>query len=105
PGGPRASYGSRSQFSLDDPTSSLSRLQRALQELIEDLAEDQRQFETEIRTTLAALQARKDEAARSTRHGGAFEDSVCEVLGSEVRRLGDIGTACGATVGLIKNCK
>ncbi len=100
-----AQRGITEQFSLDDPASSLSRLQRALEKLIEGLAEGQREFETEIRATLAALQARKHEAARSTRHGGAFEDNVCEVLGAEVRRLGDIGTPCGATVGLIKNCK
>src|SRR5262249_34448990 len=100
-----AQKGITEQFSLDDPTSSLSRLQRALQELIEELAKDQRESEAEIRTPLAVLQARKDEAARSTRHGGVFEDNVCEVLGTEVRRLGDIGTPCGATVGFIKNCK
>src|SRR5207249_1994435 len=51
-----AQKGITEQFSLDDPTSSLSRLQRALQELIEGLAKDQREFEAEVRTTLAVLQ-------------------------------------------------
>jgi hypothetical protein len=72
---------------------------------MERLAADQHTFQSEVKEVLAALQARKQEAARSTRHGGAFEEAVCEVLGREIGRLGDIATPCGTTTGTIRNCK
>ena len=100
-----AQQGITRQFSLDDAGSSLSRLQRELKGIIERLASDQTNFQTEVRSALAALQARKHEAARSTRHGGDFEDAVCNVLGAEVARLGDIPTPCGTTTGKIRNSK
>src|SRR5437867_608452 len=65
-----AQRGITRQFSLDDAGSSLSRLQPELKGIIERLASDQTNFQTEVRSALAALQARKHEAARSTRYGG-----------------------------------
>ncbi len=100
-----AQRGITQQFSLDDPGSSLSRLQRELKGVMEHLAAGQQQFQSEVKEVLAALQARKQEAARSTRHGGDFEEAVCEVLGLEISRLGDIATPCGTTTGTIRNCK
>src|SRR5439155_25440272 len=100
-----AQRGITRQFSLDDAGSSLSRMQRELKGVMERLAADQNNFQSEVRSTLAALQARKQEAARSTRHGGEFEDAVCDVLGAEIARLGDIPTSCGMTTGKIRNSK
>ena len=100
-----AQRGITRQFSLDDAGSSLSRLQRELKGIIERLATDQSSFQSEVRSALAALQARKHEAARSTRYGGEFEDAVCDALRAEVARLGDIPTRCGTTTGNIRNCK
>ena len=61
-------------LTLDDDTSPLARLKRELVMTIETLVASNGTFQTEVRTTLAALQARKEEAARSTRHGLTFED-------------------------------
>jgi hypothetical protein len=100
-----AQQGITQQFSLDDPGSSLSRLQRELTGLMQRLVADQQQFQSEVKVALATLQARKQEAARSTRHGGEFEDAVCEVLGREIARLGDIAKRCGTIPGTIRNNK
>ena len=82
------------EFSLDDDKSALSRLRHELLSHVQH-----------IQKIVTGLQARKEEAALSTRHGGAFEDAVCELLAEEARDLGDIGTSCGTTVGRISHCK
>ena len=82
------------EFSLDDDNSALSRLRHELLGHVQH-----------IQKIVTGLQARKEEAALSTRHGGAFEDAVCELLAEEARDLGDIGTPCGKTVGRISHCK
>lgn len=51
------------------------------------------------------LQARREEAARSTRHGDTFQGQLGELLSAEAQRLGDVYEAVGATTGAIKNCK
>jgi hypothetical protein len=93
------------QFSLDLEHSSLSRLRRELLAAVEQLARSQIDFHAEVRATLEGFKARKQEAERSTRHGTEFEVAVCEVLGADARRLGDVFTECGATTGRIRNSK
>lgn len=92
-------------LTLDDETSALSRLKRELQATIEGLVRSNGEFQTEVRTTLAALQARREEAARSTRHGHAFEYELGLVLGAESQRLSDPHEPSGCSTGAIKNCK
>jgi hypothetical protein len=92
-------------FSLDVEDSSLNRLRRELVRGLEELMRSQAAFQTEVRATLEAFRARKQEATRSTRHGGEFEELVCELLGEDVRRLGDVFAACGATTGRIPYSK
>ncbi len=46
-------------LTLDDDTSALSRLKRELQTTIETLVKSNGEFQSEVRTTLASMQARK----------------------------------------------
>lgn len=92
-------------LTLDNEGSSLSRLRRELLATIETLGKSNTAFQTEVRTTLATLQARKAESERSTRHGQTFEEEVGLVIASEAQRLNDPYAATGMTTGAIKNCK
>ncbi len=92
-------------LTLDDDKSALSRLKRELQGTLDCIAEKNSDFQSEVRATLSALQARREEAARSTQHGHTFEEQLGEVLVQESQRQGDIPEATGSTTGLIKNCK
>jgi hypothetical protein len=100
-----ASHEITQHFSLDVDDSSLNRMRRELMRGLEDLMRSQAAFQTEVRATLEAFRARKEEATRSTRHGGEFEEGVCEVLRVEVLRLGDLFAPCGATTGKIPYSK
>lgn len=92
-------------LTLDDEGSALSRLKRELQTTIEGLAKSNTDFQAEVRTTLATMQARREEAAKSTQHGHTFEDQLGLVLAAEAQRLNDPHQATGTTTGAIKNCK
>jgi hypothetical protein len=92
-------------LTLDDERSALSRLRKELVGTIEDMVHRNHEFQTEVRATLAGLQARREEADRSTRHGTTFEAQLGDVLSTEAQRLGDVHRATGNTVGVIKSCK
>lgn len=92
-------------LTLDDDGSSLSRLKRELQTMIEGLVTSNTFFQTEVRTTLAALQARREEASRSTRHGLEFQEQIGPVIAAETQRVNDLHETTGTTTGAIKNCK
>jgi hypothetical protein len=62
-------------------------------------------FQAEVRATLSALQARREEAARSTQHGYTFEEQLGQVLMMEAQRQGDLPEQTGSSTGVIKNCK
>ncbi|MFP6694110.1 MAG: hypothetical protein VB875_13895 [Pirellulales bacterium] len=94
-----------SHLSLDDENSALARLRRELLKLHDDQRETNQKFQTEVKTTLQAMVARREEADRSTRHGLEFEDAVFQFLQHESNRAGDVATHTGNTTGLIKNCK
>jgi hypothetical protein len=89
------------QFSLDNQNSALSRLAA----LFERQQASNTVFQAEIRAMLESFRARREEAARSTRHGDEFEDSVGEVLRPEAQRLGDSFEATGCRPGSLRNCK
>jgi hypothetical protein len=101
----RAQKSIADQFSLDLENSSLSRLKRELMAMLDRLDADQKRFQAEVLTSLAVFQTRRQEAARSPRHGSDFEGVVADTLGAEVRRLGDIFAHVGNTTGKIKHCK
>jgi hypothetical protein len=93
------------EFSLDQPDSALARLVARVDASQKTLVEQHQSFHTEVRASLAALQARREEAARSTRHGATFEEALGAALQAEAQRAGDVHEATGNTTGTIKNCK
>lgn len=92
-------------LTLDDEQSALSRLKREIQGAIDGLVRKNDDFHSEVRETLARLDSRREEAARSTSHGAAFEDQLVGLVSAEAQRIGDIYIAIGNTTGVIKNCK
>ena len=94
-----------SEFSLDEQSSALARMKAALEQLIEKHNRDNDEFRTHVRESLAALQARKEESQKSTRHGLEFEHAVCDFVATSARAAGDIFEHVGASTGLIRNCK
>lgn len=93
------------QLSLDIPDSALSRMSRTFETAVEDMVRKNALFHGDVRESLATLKAQRQEEARSTRHGGRFEDEMCSVLAIEAQRSGDIYEATGSSTGIIKNCK
>jgi hypothetical protein len=93
----------RSRLTLDDDRSPLSLLRRELVKIIKENEETNQKFQQEVKSSLAALQARKAEAVRSTRHGLEFEDAAGVVL----RKLakGDLFDECGHNPGKIPRSK
>jgi hypothetical protein len=83
----------------------LSRLKKELKELLDTSAEKNRQFQEEVKVSLAKIVTQREESERSTRHGLVFEDAVCEFLVRQSQHCGDVATPCGHTTGLIKNCR
>jgi len=94
-----------SEFSLDEEGSALARLKRELLKLLEEQRESNQKFQEEIKGALQAMVVRRQEAARSTRHGLEFEDAVFEHLQREAQRLGDVASSVGSSTGLIRHCK
>jgi hypothetical protein len=92
-------------LTLDDEKSALYRLRRELLDVLGKHAETYQKFQEEVRVTLERMQARREEAAASTRHGGDFEAAVFGVVQSESQRLRDVAKAVGNETGLIRNCK
>ncbi|MCZ2074599.1 MAG: hypothetical protein LC130_06305 [Bryobacterales bacterium] len=92
-------------LTLDDDNSALSRLRREIQTAIDGLVKCNTDFQGEVRTTLAAMQIRREEAAKSTLHGHDFEGQLGIVLAAEAQRFNDLHEATGSTTGAIKNCK
>ena len=93
------------QFSLDDSNSALHRLLEVVTANAEMQYKNQTEFQTEVRSTLAALTSRKQAEAQSTTHGFAYEEAVGASLGAIVRSHGHILEACGNSVGSIRACK
>ncbi len=92
-------------LTLDDENSALSRLKRELQTTIERLANDNTEFQNEVRDALTRLQTQRETAAKSTLHGHTFEQQVRQVLHAEATRLNDICEGTGNSAGTIAYCK
>ncbi len=93
------------QFSLDQEGSALTRMRNQLLEVIEKQNKTNAEFQTEVKTTLAAMTAQKEEAKKGTQHGSVFEDAVFDFINERSQRSGDIATHIGNTTGLIQNNK
>lgn len=92
-------------LTLDDESSPLARLKREITTTLADLVERQNQFQSEVRETLAAQQARRKEENRSTRHGDTFELELGGLLARMAQRYGDVYEATGGKAGVIRNNK
>lgn len=92
-------------LTLDDENSPLSRLKRELLVLLKEHSRENVEFREEVKTALAKLTARREEAERSTRHGLEFEEALGQFLMSAVQSTGDVLSPTGTRVGQIKNCK
>jgi hypothetical protein len=93
------------EFSLDNEMSCLSKLKRELIDLLATSEKKNQQFQEEVKVSLAKIVTQRAEAERSTRHGLAFQDAVCDFLICQSQHAGDVATPTGHATGLIKNCK
>jgi len=94
-----------SEFSLDIETSALSRFRRELGQLLKEHQTEAEEFRSEVLEKLASMVSRREEAMRSTRHGGEFEEEVKAFCCNESSARGDIAEDTSKTTGLIKNSK
>jgi hypothetical protein len=94
-----------SEFSLDAQNSALARMKKEIEQLFEKGNRENHDFRTEVCALLAALQARKDESLKSTRHGLEFEQALYATLLQSGQAAGDVVEHTAGTTGLIKNCK
>ena len=95
----------RGSLSLDDEGSALARLKREMLDLLKTHGDSNQKFQSEVKAALAAMVAKRAEAARSTQHGLEFESVVYEFIERTAQAAGDVAAATGATTGLIYNCK
>jgi hypothetical protein len=94
-----------SEFSLDNERSALRRLKSELTTILEAHVKTNVEFQEEVKVALGKLVTRREEEARSTRHGATFQNAVFEFLDQYAQRRGDVAEDTSATTGLIKNCK
>jgi hypothetical protein len=93
------------ELSLDHPDSTISRLQTLMNSHHAKLMETANKLSESLSVAIGALQARKEEAAKSTRHGLEFEAAVGESVKALLGEAGDVVQDCGATTGVISHCK
>lgn len=93
------------EFSLDEANSALARMKRELQTLIEGQNKVNEAFRNDIRETLAAMNARRSELQKTTRHGLEFEGEVLAFVERDCAMVGDLMERTGMKPGLIKHCK
>ncbi|WP_373650194.1 hypothetical protein [Schlesneria sp. DSM 10557] len=101
----KANLAINDNLSLDNEQSPLFRLRRELTEIITGMQKTSGEFHEEVKITLESFKVRRAEAARSTRHGGEFEEAVGEVLQNEAQRSGDVLESTGNRTGVIAYCK
>ncbi|NOY92981.1 MAG: hypothetical protein GXP55_17495 [Deltaproteobacteria bacterium] len=98
------------------PDSPIAIVRRTLEEMLserlgrhekrlEAIQTEQRQFQTDLRSAVARIETRRDEQAKSTRGGGAFEDDVVAFVTSVVPAGLCTVEATGSRTGLRPNCK
>ena len=92
-------------LTLDSDKSSLSRLKRELVTILDRHEKKVESFQTSVQAALEAMKAQRQEASRSTTHGGDFEDAVAEVVDREAQKGSDIASRTGKTTGCIRSCK
>ena len=94
-----------SEFDLNQDGSSLARLRKELLEVLETQNKANTDFQSEVKATLAAMSARRQEAERGTRQGKDFEDDVFDFIYNRSQKSGDIAEATGDKVGKVSRSK
>ena len=94
-----------SEFSLDNERSALRRLKTELTTILEAHVKTNAEFQEEVKIALGKLVTRRQEEARSTRHGATFQNAVFAFLDQYAQRRGDLAEDTASATGLIKNCK
>ena len=94
-----------SELSLDNEDSALKRLHRMLQDHQGVVLRQQLELGARLDSAIQSMNARREEAAKSTRHGMEFEETLANHLRGLVQEAGDILRETGATTGLKPNCK
>jgi hypothetical protein len=92
-------------LTLDKEHSALSRLKRELMDVLNRHEQQANSFQAEVKASLLAIRAKREEAARSTTHGKDFEELVWEFVQREAQRSGDLPARTGRKTGAIRNCK
>ena len=93
------------EFNLAEESSALAKMQKMLLDSIENQTKANAEFQTEVKTTLAALSAQKHEARKGTRHGNVFDDALFEFINSRSQAAGDIAEATGEKTGILPRNK
>lgn len=93
------------QLTLDDKESPLSRMRLELVTLIEKLTTAQAEFQKEVGTAVARLDARREEAERGTHHGLEFEELVNVELERRAQAAGDLFERTGNRSGKVSRKK
>lgn len=89
-------------LSLDNKDSALARLKAELLELFSRQGEASQKFQEEVKVVMAELRAKREADRRSPEHGRQFEQLVVEWIQRDGQQHGDVVSATGSTVGLIK---
>jgi hypothetical protein len=92
-------------LTLDSEKSSLSRLKRELVTILDRHEKKVELFQTSVQSALEAMKAQRQEASRSTTHGGDFEDVVADFIERAAQKGNDIASRTGNTTGSIRSCK
>lgn len=95
----------KGKLTLDDEGAPLARMQKHLLDVLRGINDANVRFQAEVREALSAMQARREEIDRSTRHGGIFEEAVGDLLMKLAQQAGDSFDAVGNTTGAIAYCK
>lgn len=93
------------QFSLDNEESSLRKMQSHLEAILGAHIKSAADFQEEVKVALGKLVTKRETEARSTLHGGTFEDAVLEFIASDSHPRGETVEGTGSSVGMIKSCK
>ena len=93
------------QFTLDEEGSAISRLRKELMDVLEGHRSRAADFEVRLERALTAMQTRRETEARTTAHGHAFEDDVCDFVEKAAHKSGDIPDRVGHTTGAISRSK
>lgn len=95
----------KAEFTLDNKDSALSRVRAELAEITNAHRADSSNFQQQVLTALAAMQARKEERRNGVQHGKDFEGAAYALIETACLNAGDIVDFVGHRTGQIRNAK